>query len=196
MDKEIFYRDCFLRSAEKLIGADAECTAMATHLAKLKEDYIVKNLIGKTFSKDTLMTDKEHYYKYHADGRYKAIHVKSSVTASMCMAVQNRKFYTDIINISIYFLLDPQTILDGKMRLTDKEKVILKKMCRYYNTREGENGRISYNNCESIDTLQDELLQLKHRICIMREFRWSYDMPSIMDEKFVSNGLRANLKIL
>lgn len=192
MEVQQFYQQAFLRSAEKLIGIEAETRAMLEKIASEKEGAIAKKLIGKEFDYGTLKDQDAWDHKKYKGYTYKAIKVKAKVSSYIIENIvqHSTSYKPDLINMTVYFMRNPIEVLESKKTLTSKEIALLKELVWWWKQSENCNNPDSYNHMDLYD-IHRELCNLKHGLYMVVYLYWGFDFMRITADGFIEGGLRA-----
>lgn len=193
MEKISFYQQAFLRSAEKLLGAEAETRKMLERLAWEKAEAVAKKIIGKTFDATQLISTVSYYYKDYKGYDYKAVFAEGSVVDNFVDNItDNHRFYKNdsLLYVSVLFMRDPNEV--PGIKLTDKEKSCLKALSWFWDrVKDGENPHYKTYGSKSIYDIHRELCELKNNLHLVYDLQWSYSLQDITSSNFLSCGLRA-----
>ena len=187
MNKIQFLQESLQHSTERLIGADAECRNLVIMLAKEKEKYVKEKINGNIFPASAILETTDISWPGKSDVRYKVIGVDGKLLWSYKTPIQGSYDENNIIGLTITFMRDPQEILESKIKLTEKERFILKSLKTSY-----ERSYMYSEDKEKINALGN----LKHEIRLAVELSWTYNFDDIMDEIFIKKGLIAVTKIV
>ena len=188
-----FYQEALTKSAEALLNANAQVQSYAALLAKMKKDAIAEKMIGEVYNIDALMQKNHYKYKDFAGKELKCVVVKSYVEEDSVLYIKKDTHYNGLINIEIIFLADPDTILNSKQKVTDKEKELLKKLSNFYAIGKGNKRNQSeydYGH-QSLTSMADELYYLKHKYRMSFSLTWQYSFEKILSGNFLTSGLKA-----
>lgn len=191
MEVSQFYQQAFLHSAEKLISAEAETTAMLEQLAQEKERAVEKKLVGKEFYYDSLVCEDYWDYEKYKDYKYKAVKVKTTVSRDI---TGNIKYaYSDetsLIELKVYFMRNPVEVLESKKQLTSKEIELLKELVWWWKSTKNGKSPVVYKTRDVLDIHRD-LRDLKHKLYMVLYLSWDFDFESITSDDFMEWGLKA-----
>lgn len=187
-----FYQKALADSAQKMMDANAQVYEYMRRLMYLRENYIAKKIIGREYPALDLIDSLKHWECTYENVPFKCIGMdytcyNSSMYSAMC---DN----SSMIELEIRFMRDPDVLLKSRLKLTEREKQLLKKMKDdFWHTYEG---RLPLTkNYDELSRLHNELCGLKHRIGMVIECSWYYDFSKLMDKDFLINGLRAQKSI-
>lgn len=191
MEVSQFYQQAFLKSAEKLIGIEAETRAILEKIASEKEGAIAKKLIGKEFDYGTLEDENAWGCNNYKGFTYKAIKVKAKVSSDIIgNIVQYSTLYKpDLINMTVYFMRNPIEVLESKKTMTNKEIALLKELVWWWKQSKNGNNPDGYNHRDLYD-IHRELCDLKHRFYMVVYLCWEFDFKRITADDFMERGLR------
>lgn len=177
-------------SIEALLNAEAQVQAHLEWIAEAKRLAIIKKVEGKQFRAGDIIVDKGwRTNTIDKNAIMKVISVTSSVQDYNLVSAIRDHTYGNLIYLSIYFLQNPQEILDSKMKLTEAERKILKEMLPLYKNFKKTNG-------EKAEYLNRGLMDLKHKLNISYQACWSFHLDAILVEDFIERGVRCNNTIL
>lgn len=183
-----FYQKAFADSVQKMMDANAQVYEYLRRLMYMKENYVAKKIIGREYSALALIDSLKHWRCTYEDVPFKCIGMDSVVyNSSLYSAMCDN---SSIIEFEVRFMRDPDTILKSRMKLTEREKQILKKMKDdFWHTNES---RLPLTkDYGELSRLHNELCGLKHRIGMVIECSWYYSFNELMDENFLTDGLKA-----
>lgn len=188
-----FYQESFRKAVEQYMTAHANCRYMAEKLMELKRQTISKKLFGKEFSLDELYSDSNWRYSYYDSMvKYKAVKIttdnRMEFNSDICSICRNSYDYT--ANLRVFFLRNPQPLLDSKAKPTGVEKALLKKLLREYNYNDEK-----YVHTNILDDTHRELQDLKHKYNMLVSLEWSWHFEDMLADDFFLKGLIANRKI-
>ena len=181
------YRQELEQSIKELFNTKAQVTAYINTLRDAKQRKIISKIVGKTYSLDDLYAKDSYYYKYYENTEYKAVLVDSLPKSYNFVS---RILDGDgVFDLTVLFIRNPYTILNSKLKLTEKERKLLCKLKEYWDIPDGESR--SYLTYKEIDNLDTDLKCLKHKLHILIQLTWSYDLNDLLQDNFTQRGLKA-----
>lgn len=191
MEVSQFYQQAFLRSAEKLISAEAETSAMLEQLAQEKERAIEKKIVGKEFYYDSLEGVNAWDYEKYKGYKYKAVKVETTVMRDITGNIKYASSgETGLIGLKVYFMRNPVEVLESKKQLTNKETELLKELVWWWKNTKNGKSPIGYKIRDVLDIHRD-LHVLKHKLYMVLYLSWDFDFMSITSDSFIERGLKA-----
>lgn len=190
-----------MRSAEKLMGIEAETRQMLERLADEKRNQIAQDIIGKEYNYSDLFHTNEWEYKYYKGHVFKAVLVETIMVRDIIGNLGNDydKSTWDkprLLELNVYFLRNPLEVLSSNKNLTEKEKSLLKELSWWW--KRGENGNNpNYKYCERRHIYKPyrELYDLKNKLYMIGKCTWNYNFKSLTSDDFLKAGLRAVVDI-
>lgn len=187
-----FYQNLLSESAKTLLNSEAQIRSHVIQLGSLKAQNLTEKIIGKKYSFHSLLPPSKECGGEYEEVDYKAVHIDSSLDDWNL----SRKVREDetLITITITFLRDPSVILSSKLKLTDTEKKMLRKLNMYYDIRDGYNS--SWFKGSEVTDLGDRLVELKHRIYTSISLSWDYSLSQLLSDDFLTRGIKAQQSLI
>ena len=178
------------KSAEQYLDARTNLLFYFKELGKKKAAALLKALQDHVFKTEELMGEEDWSYKYFKGEILKVV--------ASDYRVENYRLDDKIINpgrynypltITIFFMRDPDEILNSKTKITDKEASLLKKLLKLYNHE--NRVYIDSDEIQKYKSIDSELNDLKHKYHMITYLQWSYTMEDMTEEDFLTRGIRA-----
>lgn len=189
MNQVELFRNALMRSVESLLNAETQVRSHIEWFAEMKRSKIEKAVLCKTFNSDDICD----YYGWQRKDIEHNVEMKAVAVRTiksdwgLISKLRSADSTTDgLFDIRIVFLRNPRPILDSKVKLTDNEKSILKKMRDIYDSPLGGKNA----DHEKLMRANIDLHELKHHYQMAFEGTWSFTLSDIIDEFFPNVRLK------
>lgn len=182
-----FYQEALSESTKALLNSSAQVLSHIEQLGEYKASDIASHIVGREYSIDSLVSSRETYYGKYEDVPYKAVHVDSKVHRWNLVSTVMEN--STLLTISVVFLRDPEVILSSRLKLTNEERKLLRKLREYYHVSEGHNS--SWYSGSTVVNIGSKLSELKHHICAVVELPWSFSMKRLLSSSFSIGSIKA-----
>lgn len=185
------YQEALSESAKELFNSEAQVLNYVTQLGTFKVKKLSEQIVGKNYPSHFLLRSYKTYCGEYEKVDYKAVHVDFRIyDYNILRSIRDDE---SILSISAVFVRDPDVILDSKLKLTDAEKRILRKLKEYYKVKDASGSRWFKNS--EVENLESDLSSLKHHIHAVIPLYWTYSLKDILSEDFPIKGIKAELSL-
>ena len=184
-----FFQNALANSVEILLNTETHVQAHLKWLIESKRCAIEKMAMGNVFNSDALCDyDEWEQRGLEHDTDMKVVAVFSAFSNYDLIGKlksREKNWITNLFEIKVVFMRDPEPILKSKAKLTEMEKGILKDMSNYYQLK------VYQPDGEKVLKLNQDLKYLKHKYNMAFSYSWCYGFDDILDKDFLSYGIRA-----
>ena len=186
-----FFQKALANSVEILLNTEAQVTSHLRWLAETKRLAIERATKDKEFNSDDICDyDEWSQANMARDKMMRVVGVGSALNdynLVELLKARGRGLFGKTMTLYVFFMRNPDEILQSKAKLTPDEKTYLKKMKYYYDHRD-HNGH--QERSEMSETNQS-LRELKHKYNILLKLEWQYNFNDVISDNFLTKGIRA-----